>query len=232
MSATFNMEFGSGRDTMELKNAVAVCLISLFSAALVVLIARSLDNQAASRLEPQLERIAEELRAIRAQGGIPAAAESAETAEAFQDGLIVYYFHGKTRCPTCEAIESQAYDVVHLDFAEPLQRGEMTWKVMNYEAPESADLKEEFEIIMANVVLAKMEGGKCVDWRRLDKVWALWNDPPAFEEFIRSEIDKMLKESDASGTALEEPDLLEIPLPDMPAPPLPQSDAPVDLPLP
>ena len=217
---------------MELKNAVAVCLISLFSAALVVLIARSLDNQAASRLEPQLERIAEELRAIRAQGGIQTASGSGETAEAFQDGLIVYYFHGKTRCPTCEAIEAQTYDLVHLDFAEQLQRGEIAWKVMNYEAPESADLKEEFEIIMANVVLAKMKGGKCVDWRRLDKVWALWNDPPAFDEFIRTEIDQMLGKSDAPGAASEETDLLEIPLPDMPAPPLPQSDAPADLPLP
>ena len=46
---------------MELKNALAICLISLFSATLVVLIARSLDSAAASRLEPQLAKIAEEL---------------------------------------------------------------------------------------------------------------------------------------------------------------------------
>ena len=58
---------------MDLKNAAAVCLISLFSATLVVLIARSLDSQAASRLEPQLASIVEELRALRSQGGIAAA---------------------------------------------------------------------------------------------------------------------------------------------------------------
>jgi len=57
---------------MELKNAVAVCLISLFSATLVVLIARSFDSQAAAHLEPQLERIVAELQAIRKQGGIAA----------------------------------------------------------------------------------------------------------------------------------------------------------------
>ena len=57
---------------MELKNAVAVCLISLFSATLVVLIARALDSQAASRLEPQLASIVEELQAIRKQGGVAA----------------------------------------------------------------------------------------------------------------------------------------------------------------
>lgn len=42
---------------MELKNAVAVSLISLVSAVRVVLIARVLDNQAASRLEPQLPEL-------------------------------------------------------------------------------------------------------------------------------------------------------------------------------
>ena len=55
---------------MELKNALAVCLISLFSATLVVLIARSLDSQAASRIEPQLAKIVQELEAIRTSGGI------------------------------------------------------------------------------------------------------------------------------------------------------------------
>ena len=56
---------------MELKNALTVCLISLFSATLVVLIARSLDSQAAARLEPQLARIAAELEALRSAAVSP-----------------------------------------------------------------------------------------------------------------------------------------------------------------
>ena len=56
---------------MNLKNAVAVCLISLCSATLVVLIARALDSQAASRLEPQLANIVEELRAMSQAGRHP-----------------------------------------------------------------------------------------------------------------------------------------------------------------
>ena len=58
---------------MDLKNAVAVCLISLFSATLVLLIARSLYLQAASRIEPKLAQIVEELQALRKQGGLAAA---------------------------------------------------------------------------------------------------------------------------------------------------------------
>ena len=93
---------------MELKNALAVCLISLFSATLVVLIARSLDNQAASRLEPQLAQIVDELQALRSQGGLALNTANLRPTEAMQDGLIVYYFHGDIRCPTCRTIESQA----------------------------------------------------------------------------------------------------------------------------
>ena len=55
---------------MDLKNAVAVCLISFFSATLVLLIARALDLQAAARLEPQLARIVEQLEMIRQGGAI------------------------------------------------------------------------------------------------------------------------------------------------------------------
>ena len=74
---------------MELKNAVAVCLISLFSATLVVLIARALDSQAASRLEPQLAKIVDELQAIRKQGGIAASPGNASNTETAADGLVV-----------------------------------------------------------------------------------------------------------------------------------------------
>lgn len=217
---------------MELKNAVAVCLISFVSAALVVLIARALDSQAASQLEPQLSQIAEELRAIRTQGGIAAAAGTAGSAQTLEDGLVVYYFHGDIRCPTCRAIESQTHETVQNDFGAQLQSGELAWKVMNYEKPEAADLAKKFDVHMANVVLAQMDGGEIGNWRRLDKVWALVGDKPAFAEFIRTEIDQMLQEDAASIGTTEQSALSEIPVPDMPAPPLPESGAPADLPLP
>ena len=87
---------------MELKNAVAVCLISLFSATLVVLIARSLDSQAASRLEPQLARIVEELEAIRSSGGIvasPAATAQDQIASRRLDRLLLPQQHAVPHLP-------------------------------------------------------------------------------------------------------------------------------------
>jgi len=185
---------------MDLKNATAVCLIALFSATLVVLIARTLDNQAASRLEPQLAQIVEELRAIRAAGGISATPN--DSAETTRNGLAIYYFHGNTRCPTCQSIESQAHDTVQNDFASQLGKGEVTWKILNYEQPATTALTTKFEIQMPVVVLAKMQDGEIKDWKRLDKVWALVGDKPAFKEYMKTEIEQMIsiKEKSKTGT--------------------------------
>jgi hypothetical protein len=185
---------------MELKNAVAVCLISLFSATLVVLIARALDSQAASRLEPQLARIVEELQAIRKQSGTALAANSDSSSEAASDGLVVYYFHGNTRCPTCQSIESQAREAVQSGFASQLSNGAMTWRILNYEQPANAQLTKKFEIQMPVVVLAKLKAGQVEDWKRLDEVWGLVGDKPAFAKFIRDQITQMLAAGSTSSS--------------------------------
>ena len=189
---------------MELKNALTVCLISLFSATLVLLMARVLDLQAAASLEPQLTRIVEELEGLRKQGGIAAAAPAGQTspgqAENASDGLIVYYLHSKTRCPTCRSIESQADEVVHSDFASELQSGAMAWKVVNYEEPSAAGLAKKFEIQMPVVVLARMKGGEIADWKSLDRVWALVGDKAGFGSYLRDEINKMLRPAEPQPT--------------------------------
>ncbi len=217
---------------MELKNAVAVCLISMFSATLVMLIARGLDNQAASELEPQLAQIVEELRAIRTQGGFAAVSTELGTAETLEDRLTVYYFHGDVRCQTCQAIQSQTHETVLSDFAAQLDRGKVVWKVLNYEKGDAADLAKKFDVHMANVVLAEMNGGEIKNWKRLDKVWALVGDKPEFAEFIRTEVTQMLEEDAPPGELDKESDLPDSPVLDMPVPSPHDSNFPTDLPVP
>jgi thiol-disulfide isomerase/thioredoxin len=185
---------------MDLKNAGTVCLISLFAATLVVLIARALDLQAANRLEPQLAAIVEELQAIRGPDGLAVEGGVSRDPATPQDGLVVYYFHSSTRCPTCRAIESQARDVVQTEFASELQRGELQWKVVNYEQPSAAELANKFEIQMPVVVLAKVSAGEILDWKSLDRVWALVDDQPAYAEFVAGEIQNMLEGAQAADT--------------------------------
>jgi len=198
---------------MELKNAIAVCLISLFSATLVVLIARSFDSQAAAQLEPQLASIVEELRAIRSQGGIAAAPGNPTKAETVGDGLVVYYFHSNVRCPPCRSIESQAREAVETHFASQLKSGEIFWKIVNYEQPSAKPLADKFQLQMPVVVLAKMKDGRIEDWKRLDEVWAVVGDKPAFIKYVRGEIDRMLAIDKGPGAATAEAPAPSIPIP-------------------
>jgi len=197
---------------MDLQKALSICLISFVAATIVVLIARALDLQAASRLEPQLTRIADELEAMRSSGRLASLPVAGAENVAVTEGLVVYYFYSNTRCPTCQAIEAQTEETVRSDFAEELKNGTITWKTLNYEQDRNAELTSQFEILMPVVVLTRFESGTMVDWNRLDQVWGLVNDKPAFAEMIRDEVSEMLNELE-DNQSIPSPDSDRIPLP-------------------
>ncbi|TWU37755.1 hypothetical protein Q31b_45440 [Novipirellula aureliae] len=212
---------------MDLQKALSICLISFFAATVVVLIARALDSQAASRLEPQLTRIADELEAIRASGGLASMTVGDAEDIAVSDGVVVNYFYSNTRCATCRAIEAQTEETIRADFAEELDSGKLSWKTLNYEQDRNSELTSQFEIVMPVVVLTRFEDGTMVDWNRLDQVWGLVSDKPAFAEMIRGEVNKMLRESQGSDLETTDSENNEsngndsIPLPDSDGIPLP-----------
>ena len=176
-----------------------------------------------SRLEPQLARIADELEVIRKSGGIMAGSGNSVENQTAENAVMVYYFHGNTRCPTCRSIESQAHAIVTSDFASQLESGQVIWKILNYEKPEGTELGKIFGIQMPVVVVVQMNKGQIEDWKRLDEVWALVGDQSDFAKLIRTEINQKLE---ALGTDLTSPsisspidttisgnDLSDIPLP-------------------
>jgi len=181
-----------------------------------------------------LAQIAEELEAIRKGGGIAAASGGMTTEGSADDGVIVYYFHGNMRCPTCRSIESQSHETVQSDFASQLESGGVVWKILNYEEPAVAELAKEFEIQMPVVVLVRMEDGQIGDWKRLDEVWALVGDKPAFRKYVQAEIQAMLGTAPlATPAAPEAPTPAAMPTPDLPIlEPTPTDNAAPPLPVP
>jgi hypothetical protein len=204
---------------MDLKNAAAVCLISLFSATIVVLIARALDSQAASQLAPQLTAIADELHAIRRQGGMATGPGGA--VETAGDALVVYYFHSSFRCPNCVAIESQTKALLDADFAQQLSNEEIVWKTLNFEKPAGKMLAAKFEVKDPVVVLARMKNDEVADWKPLNKVRGLVDNKEAFRKYVRGEIEQMLPSKKSPAPA--------IPTPSAEAAP---SKAPLNIPVP
>jgi len=200
---------------VELKNALAVCLISLFSATLVVLIARSLDSQAASKIEPQLAKISEELQALRQEmrttplpGQQHQASQTKPTAD---NALIVYYFHG-IRCATCRAAEKNALAALQSHYAKEFAQGTMVWKVLDYGSdPTAKTMAQDFGVTTSTIVLAKQKDGELDQYNRLDRTLALAKKRDALAKYLQSEIDSMLQKTAPPTTDPPTPHDLPVP---------------------
>lgn len=144
---------------MSIKNVVAAFLLLFVAASVVVLAAKSL------RQSP------------------PAA-----TAEQGPDRLVVYYFHGKVRCPTCMNIEAYAHEAVTGGFAAELGDGRIEWKVVDFEQPDNEHFAKDFDLAAPSVVLVEMKSGARGKWKNLPEVWELVGDKPAFVAFVQKEV--------------------------------------------
>lgn len=108
------------------------------------------------------------------------------------NGVLVYYFHGDVRCPTCRKIEEYARAAVQAKYPTQLASGQLSWQVVNYELPENKHFIGDFELVSPTVVLVKRENGEQRDWQNLARVWELVGDEPGFLSYVQIEVEKML----------------------------------------
>lgn len=95
----------------------------------------------------------------------------------------VFYFHSSHRCPTCRSIEANTRAAVKDEVAAD----GLTLRVLDYEAPAHRHFVEQFDLAFPTVILALLRDGATVRWKNLDRVWDLWEDPPAFVRYVQAE---------------------------------------------
>ncbi|QDU57503.1 nitrophenyl compound nitroreductase subunit ArsF family protein [Aeoliella mucimassa] len=154
---------------MKLKSIITVVLLLFVASSVVMLVSKELSSS---------------------PGESPAAAASLP-----DNALVVYYFHGNIRCPTCESIESYSHDAITTTFDEELASDAVVWQVVNYELPENAHFATEYELVSPTVVLVRTADGKVADWQNLVRVWELVGDREAFTEYVVAETRNMLAPS-------------------------------------
>lgn len=74
-----------------------------------------------------------------------------------KDGVEVLYFHGKQRCATCMAIESNTSEVVKTEFADKVENGDVVFKIVNIEEDEA--LADKYQITWSSLVLVDYDSG-------------------------------------------------------------------------
>lgn len=102
--------------------------------------------------------------------------------------IIVYYFHGTYRCPSCTKIEKWSYEAIKHSFLKALKEGRLLWKPVNVDKPENRHFVKEYSLFTKSLIITEVKGEKQTKWKNLDKVWRLLRDQEKFSAYVTKEV--------------------------------------------
>jgi len=103
-------------------------------------------------------------------------------APAGTDQVVVSYVHATIRCVSCNTIERLVQETLDEQFADAVAQKSLSFNEVNFQ--EDTAFAKQYEIVANCIVLNKITQGKGVKHQRLDKVWELYEDPPAFKKYL------------------------------------------------
>ena len=117
----------------------------------------------------------------------------AATPIAINNKLVVYYFHGNMRCPTCYKLENFAKSEVESSFADAIKSGKLEWKTVNVEDKGNEHFSTDYKLYTKSVIVSTQKDGKEVSWKNLDQIWTLVGDQTRYQDYIRKEVKACLE---------------------------------------
>ncbi|MBN2713717.1 MAG: hypothetical protein JXR97_14965 [Planctomycetes bacterium] len=161
---------------------IITTLLLIFVAVSVVAIV--VKNVNATKTDP----VSGEPAAKTDTGSKPTGPESTD-----KEKIVVYYFHGNMRCPTCMTIEAMTRKAVDGSFSDEKKNGLLELRAVNLETEGNGHYVEDYQLSVRTVVISKLKDNKEVEWKRLDRVWELAADESEYLNYISSEINSILK---------------------------------------
>ena len=102
--------------------------------------------------------------------------------------LIVYYFYGDVRCPTCHKLEGYAKEAIETYFAQDLADGKIQWKPTNVDTAGNEHFIKDYELVTKSVILSRKVNGQQVSWKNLDRIWDLVSEKDKYLAYIRDSV--------------------------------------------
>ena len=107
--------------------------------------------------------------------------------------LVVYYFHGNARCPTCYKLEGFAKSEVETDFADAIKSGKLEWKTVNVEEKGNEHFVDDYKLYTKSIIVSVHQNGKETSWKNLDSIWQLVHDQSKYREYIKNDVKACLE---------------------------------------
>jgi hypothetical protein len=160
---------------MKAKSVITVVLLLFVLASVAYLVAKEFSAPSQS---PPAESGAQPI----------AAPVNAPPAQAADSQVVVYYFHGNVRCPTCRKFESYCDELIRHEFSQQVNDGRLEWRIVNVDESENKHFVNDYQLYTKSIVLVQTVPGRPPEWKNLDKIWQLVRDKQAFVTYIRDEI--------------------------------------------
>ena len=108
--------------------------------------------------------------------------------------LVVYYFRGDMRCPTCHKLESYAKEALDTYFAEELSSNDIVWQAVNVDKPENHHFIQDYKLVTKSVVISETVNDREIRWKNLERIWQLVGNRESYLNYIRESISTFLEE--------------------------------------
>lgn len=126
---------------------------------------------------------------------IGVSSEFAQAAEAQQaNSVVVYYFHGNFRCTNCYNMEQWTKELMETCFKDQIDSGKLAFKIFNTDEKANEHFLNDYKLYTKSVVLSLVKDGNEVRYDNLAKVWDCLRSKQRFQDYVRTEIEKYLKE--------------------------------------
>jgi hypothetical protein len=106
--------------------------------------------------------------------------------------IIVYYFYGAVRCPTCHKLEQYSKEAIESNFKNELLSGKLEFKAVNLEDRGNEHFVSDYQLYTKSLVISLVENGKEVKSKNLVKIWEYVGSKDKFFNYVTSEISGFL----------------------------------------
>ena len=111
------------------------------------------------------------------------------------DQVVVYYFHRKFKCGSCEVIESTLQTAIEARYGSQFKDGRLAMCVVNIDDPSNRAYLDQFELLSTSLVIVQKSKGTVTQYKHLDSVWDVSQDREAITHLLQTELAKYLGES-------------------------------------
>ena len=186
---------------MKLKQILTAALLFFVVASLAYMITTerktdSKTNPATGKsASPQKQDEVENTIALAEEKNQSSLTKTSDSTTPHNTQLIVYYFYGDVRCPTCHKLETYAKEALDLYFADQLSSKDIVWRAVNVDRPQNHHFITDYELVTKSVVISETIDNREIRWKNLDQIWKKVSDKNDYLNYMRDSIQNFLSES-------------------------------------